>query len=269
MNKKIAFVGAGSIAEAIVSGIINAKVVPASNLFVTNRENTQRLEELSARYQVNALSDREEVISNADIVVLAMKPYDLEQSLSAIKGYLKEDQFIISILAGVSTERITELAGINIPVVRVMPNTSAFIGFSATALSKGKFAKEEHLLQAEQLFQTVGTTVLVPEKDMHTITAISGSGPAYIYYIVEAMEKAAIEAGLDSNIAKELITQTVIGAGNMLKLSGEEPDILRKKITSPKGTTEAGIEILEKHHVQRIMMECVKSAKERSEELGK
>ncbi|MFD1851233.1 pyrroline-5-carboxylate reductase [Oceanobacillus bengalensis] len=268
MNKSILFLGAGSAAEAIISGIIKGKVVSNNQLFVTNRENEERLSYLQERYQVICSRHKEELISKADIIILAMKPNDLEKSILPIKALFKENQLIISILAGKSTDKITDLIGLPIPVIRAMPNTSASIGYAATALTKGKYAIEQHMIQAKQLFQTIGMTTIVKEDDMHAITAISGSGPAYIYYLVEALEKAAIEAGLSSSVARELITQTVIGAGNMLRLSGEDPETLRQKITSPNGTTEAGISILENNHFRRIVMECVKGAKERSEELG-
>ncbi|WP_085993773.1 pyrroline-5-carboxylate reductase [Oceanobacillus senegalensis] len=268
MKKRIAFLGAGSIAEAIISGLVKAEIVPNEHIYVTNRSNIKRLEEMENRYEIVSMEDKEKAVNSADIVVLAMKPYDLHDSLQELKSYITENKLIISILAGVSTEAITKELAVNSPVVRVMPNTSAMIGHSATALAKGEYADEEHLKLAETLFNTIGTTTIVDEKDMHAVTAISGSGPAYFYYMVEAMERAAIEAGMDQDIAKQLITQTVIGAGAMLQQSGEPADVLRKKITSPNGTTEAGIHVLEENHMHKILMQCVKSAKERSEELG-
>lgn len=269
MDKTIAFLGAGKAAEAIISGIIKSEIVGKNQIYVTNRSDDERLQYIEETYGVNCTKNKESILRKADIIFLAMKPYDLEGSLSEVKTYFSESQLIISILAGVSSEKISSTIGISIPVIRVMPNTSALIGYSATALSKGEYATEEHVDIAKTLFQTIGTTTVVEEEMMHIITAISGSGPAFVYYLVEAMEKSAVEAGLDKGIAKELLTQTVIGAGNMLKLSGNEAEVLRKNITSPKGTTEAGINILEENHFQKIVMECVKGAKERSEELGR
>ncbi|PAV28508.1 pyrroline-5-carboxylate reductase [Virgibacillus profundi] len=269
MNKKIAFVGAGSMAEAIISGIVKSGILKKEQILVTNKSNRERLENIKNKYDVQCILDKETVITEADIVILATKPYDLKESVESIKEFIQPGQLIFSVIAGISTDYITTLFGGNNPVVRAMPNTSATIGYSATAISAGKYAHEVHLNQAEELFETIGTTVIVNEDDMHTVTGISGSGPAYIYYLVEAMEKAATEAGFDKEIAMELITQTVRGAGQMLKETGESAAVLRKKITSPQGTTEAGIETLNKYDFEKIVMKCVKSASNRSEELGK
>ncbi|RKQ32990.1 pyrroline-5-carboxylate reductase [Oceanobacillus halophilus] len=269
MNKNITFLGAGSAAEAILSGIIKAGIVERNRIRMTNRNNIKRREYLEEQYQITCCENKEKAVREADIIILAMKPYDLQESLSEIKSYINKQQLLISILAGVSTETIIRELNVSLPVIRAMPNTSAMVGYSATALTKGRHADREHMELAEELFDTIGTTTIVDENDMHIVTAISGSGPAYIYYMVEAMESAAIEAGLDQKVAKELITHTVIGAGEMLQKTGERADILRKKITSPHGTTEAGISVLEKNHFQKIMMDCVKNAQQRSEELGK
>ncbi|MBM7601340.1 pyrroline-5-carboxylate reductase [Virgibacillus halotolerans] len=268
MSKKLAFIGAGSMAEAIISGIVKAQILKKGKIVATNKSNRERLERLEQKYQIQPLMDKEAVILNTDIIILSTKPCDLKDAVESIKMYVKPNQLIISVIAGVSTEHISDLIGNDAPVVRAMPNTSATISHSATAISAGKYATDEHLGEAEELFNTIGTTTIVNEADMHTVTGISGSGPAYIYYLVEAMEKAAVDAGLDKSTAMDLITQTVVGAGEMLKQSGESAAELRKKITSPAGTTHAGIEVLEGHDFQQIIMECVQSARERSIELG-
>ncbi|WP_010648928.1 pyrroline-5-carboxylate reductase [Oceanobacillus massiliensis] len=269
MDRKIAFIGAGSLAEALIAGIIKAEVVVKENIYVTNKDNTERLAYIQDRYQVQCSAWKEELTRNADIIILAMKPHDAKASLASIKSYLNKNQLIISAMAGITATDIEHAAGLNIPVVRVMPNTSALIGSSATAISPGSYANEDHIQLTDELFQTVGITKIVDEKDMHTVTAISGSGPAYIYYLVEALEKAAIEAGLDHNTASELIAQTVIGAGEMLQQSGEKPAVLRKNITSPGGTTEAGINDLKHHGFQEMIASCVNHARNRSIDLGK
>ena len=269
MNKKIAFVGAGSMAEAIISGIVKSGILKKEQILVTNKSNRDRLENIKRKYDVQCILDKEMVITEAEIVILATKPYDLKESIESIKKFIQPNQLVFSVIAGISTDYITTLIESNNPVVRAMPNTSATIGYSATAISAGKYACEAHLREAEELFATIGTTAIVAEEDMHTITGISGSGPAYIYYLVEAMEKAALEEGLDKHTAMELITQTVRGAGQMLKETGESAEVLRKKITSPAGTTEAGIETLNKYDFEKTVMECVKSARNRSEELGR
>ncbi|WP_087973964.1 pyrroline-5-carboxylate reductase [Oceanobacillus rekensis] len=269
MNKKIAFLGAGSLAEALISGIIKSGLISKEKIYVTNKSNLDRLKYLEAGYQVQCRTNKEELAKVADLIVLAMKPKDAIPSIESIRPYLTNNQLIISVIAGLSTDEIERAVGIDIPVMRVMPNTSAMIGHSATALTPGKYVTDEHIKETNQLFQTVGLTKIVPEGDMHTVTAISGSGPAFIYYMVEAMEEAAIEMGLDAETASVLIAQTVIGAGKMLQQSGETPAVLRENITSTGGTTEAGLIELASHDFQRIVTSCINRARERSIEIGK
>lgn len=268
MNKKIAFIGAGSMAEAIISGIVKAETLQEEQIVVTNKDNRERINRLQQKYQIESIMDKQKVTDNADIIILATKPYDLEAAIYSVRPYIKSNQLIISVLAGISTDYITSLVGNDAPVIRAMPNTSASIGHSATAISAGKYATDNHVQEAEALFKTIGTTTVVGEDDMHIVTAISGSGPAYVYYMVEAMEQAAVDAGLDSTVAQELITQTVVGAGEMLKHSGIMAGNLRKNITSPGGTTQAGLESLANNDFQEAIKTCVKSARERSIELG-
>ncbi|MFZ3578534.1 pyrroline-5-carboxylate reductase [Virgibacillus sp. DJP39] len=269
MLKKISFVGAGSMAESIIAGIVNNKHMKSNQIFVTNKDNKERLERLEVKYNVRCTTDRKVAISGADVIVLSMKPYDLTAAVEAIKEYITPNQVVVSVLAGVSIEHITSIIGKDVPVVRAMPNTSASIGYSATAIARATTITEEQLDGVIALFNTIGTTAIIDEKDMHIVTGLSGSGPAYIYYLAEALEKVATQSGLDKDIAKALIMQTIIGAGEMLKESGESADVLRKKITSPNGTTQAGLEKLDEMKFQNAIMECVKSARDRSVELGK
>lgn len=266
---KISFVGAGSMAEAVISGMIDQELYSKDHIYVMNKKNKARLQELENVYGVVTSQDKEEVISKADIVVLATKPHDIEVALQDIAPYLDEDQLIISMLAGVSTEAIVQHVGKNIPVIRTMPNTSAMIGYSATAICKGKFANERHLAQTKELFEAIGTVSVVEEDQMHIVTGISGSGPAYVYYLVEAMEEAAMDEGLDQETAQQLIIQTIVGSGKMLKEREESAQQLRENVTSPNGTTAAGLASLKEKGFKEAVIACVKSATRRSEELGK
>lgn len=266
--EKISFIGAGSMAEAVIAGIVRKQVFAKENIYVTNKENKQRLQELEENYGIQSSSDRREVVSQADILVIATKPYDVELALQETTPYIREGQLIISVVAGVPTKKIEETVGQEIGVIRSMPNTSATIGYSATALCKGRYATEGEIVVARRLFEAIGEVVLVDEEQMHIVTGLSGSGPAYIYYMVEAMEQAAMEEGLEPSTAKQLITQTVIGAGKMLAERPESPAQLREQVTSPNGTTAAGIATLEAFDVKRAMVECVKQATRRSEALG-
>jgi pyrroline-5-carboxylate reductase len=266
--KRISFIGAGSMAEAMIAGLLKQQHVDRQNIMITNRSNDERLEYFKKQYGINTTRNHQELIEQADVIVLAMKPKDLTEGLGTIKQYLHEHQLIVSLLAGVSTNSITSLLEKQAPIIRAMPNTSAAIGRSATAIAKGRYATEEHLAIASQLFQTVGIVSVVEEKLLHAVTGLSGSGPAYVYYLVESMEKAALEIGMDTAIAKDLILQTIIGAAEMLKQSPKEPGVLRKEVTSPGGTTEAGIQKLEAFRFQEGLIECIKRAAERSKELG-
>lgn len=267
--KKIAFIGAGSMAEAIISGMISKEFIENKQIWVTNKDNQARLTEIKEKHGVSISQEKEAVLSGAEVIILSTKPYDVENAIKSITPYLTENQLLMSVIAGVSTAQITEMIGKDVPVVRAMPNTSASIGYSATAISQGEFASKEDMMIAERLFTSIGTVNVVKEAQMHIVTGISGSGPAYIYYLVEAMEEAAIQEGLDSVTAIELITQTIIGAGMMLNTSDLPVDVLRENVTSPKGTTEAGLKALAEHDFKEAVIACVKSATNRSKELGK
>ncbi len=270
MDKKLTytFIGAGSMAEAMVAGMINSKLFDREQLIVTNRSNVERLQYYKQQYGVKGTNNLKDALEIADVVILAMKPKDVTAALESIKPYLTEKKLIISVIAGISTKSIEELLGLKIPIIRAMPNTSATIGQSATAISQGTFANHNHEAIAKRLFLTIGTVSIVDEDDLHAVTGLSGSGPAYVYYLVEAMEKAALDLGLDKDVSKELILQTIIGAAEMLKSSPKHPSVLRKEIMSPGGTTEAGLSVLEQYKYQEAMVQCIKRATERSKELG-
>ncbi|WP_078545897.1 pyrroline-5-carboxylate reductase ProI [Litchfieldia alkalitelluris] len=267
-NIKITFVGAGSMAEAIIAGMLQEELFKPNQITVTNRSNTERLRELHETYKVNVTQNKEEAVQHADILLLAMKPKDVRSGVQEIAPFSNGDQLVISVLAGVSTSTFLQLFEQNMAVVRAMPNTSAAIGKSATALAPGEYATEDQVKIVQELFETVGLVSIVEEEHLHAVTGLSGSGPAYVYYLVEAMEKAANQIGLEQDVAKDLILQTIIGAAEMLKSSPKHPSVLRKEVTSPGGTTEAGIGVLEKYHYQEAMIACITRATERSSELG-
>lgn len=266
--KKVAFIGAGSMAEATISGILRKGLYKGEQIYVTNKKNSERLKYLEEKYNIQSERDKEALIRHADLMILTVKPGDLWSALDSFKDYVQPDQLIISLIAGVSTDDIEKNVDLNVPVIRAMPNTSAMVGYSATTICGGTYAKRDHIEQSIHLFNTIGTTNVVEEWLMDTVTGISGSGPAYIYYVVEAMEKAAVANGLDLETARGLITQTVIGAGKMLESSSYSTKALREHVTSPKGTTEAAIQTLEKYHFQEALTAGIQSAIHRSKELG-
>ncbi|EPY7703601.1 pyrroline-5-carboxylate reductase ProI [Bacillus pacificus] len=267
--QNISFLGAGSIAEAIIGGLLHANVVKGEQITVSNRSNETRLQELHNKYGVKGTHNKKELLTNTNILFLAMKPKDVAEALTPFKEDIHNNLLIISLLAGVSTHSIRNLLQKDVPIIRAMPNTSAAILKSATAISSSKHATKEHIQTAIALFETIGLVSVVEEEEMHAVTALSGSGPAYIYYVVEAMEEAAKKIGLKEDVAKSLILQTMIGAAEMLKASEKHPSILRKEITSPGGTTEAGIEVLQEHKFQQALISCITQAAQRSHNLGK
>ena len=265
----IAFIGAGSITEAIIEGMIKEKFIHANQIVVMNRSNLDRLEELKDKYNVQTTQNIEQLLKNNKVIILAMKPADAETALKNIQPYINESHLIISVLAGITTSYVEEAIGTCTPIVRAMPNTSAMIGLSATAISPGHFAQKEDLLFAENLFLTIGSVVQVTEDKMNAVTGLSGSGPAYFYYMVECMEKAAIQNGLDPDTARELLLQTMNGAANMLRRTNQSPTLLREKITSSGGTTQAGITSLKEYQFERAILSCITDATKKAEELGK
>lgn len=268
MINKLTFIGAGSMAEAIVAGVVDNRLLKSENIFVANRSDQARLAALHERYGVTGTTDKAVAIQDAEAIIISPKPNDVEAALLEIKDLIKPGQVIVSVVAGISSEKIAEIVGGDVAVIRAMPNTSATIGQSATGLSKGASATNAQLALAEQIFTAIGTIAVIDEAEMHILTAISGSGPAYIYYLVEAMEQAAVDGGLEADLAKDLVVQTLIGAGEMLKASDDSAAELRRKVTSPNGVTAAGIETLRENEFQDAIKACVTSAVSRSRELG-
>jgi pyrroline-5-carboxylate reductase len=266
--KKIAFIGAGSMAEAFISGILENSLIDKKNVWVTNNSNEERLKRISDTYGVRTTYDLKELFAGADIVILSMKPKDAATAIQYIREYLTEKMLVVSVLAGVSMSTIETLARLPIAVVRAMPNTSAAVGKSATAVAVNERVTPKQIELMKDLFGTVGLTTFVEEEQLDAVTGLSGSGPAYIYYLIEAMEKSAVEVGLDKEMASELIVQTLIGAAEMVKNSTKSSEQLRRDVTSPGGTTEAGVKVLEEHQVQQAFISCIKAATEQSKKMG-
>lgn len=227
--KKIGFVGAGSMAEAMINGFLQSGITKPENIYITNRSNEERLNELKEMYGVRPCRDKSEFFTQTDIVVLAFKPKDAAESIDSIRSYMK-DQLVISVLAGLTIETIQHYFGRKLAVIRVMPNTSAAIRKSATGFSVSAEASQDDITAATALLETIGDATLVEEQHLDAVTAIAGSGPAYLYRYIEAMEKAAQTVGLEEETAKKLILQTMAGATDMLRQSGKQPAQLRRRL---------------------------------------
>lgn len=267
-SKQICFIGAGSMAEAILSGLLQHTDTKAEAITMINRQDKDRIETLQNRYGIISPENKEAAVRQADTVILATKPKDMDDALAQWGDQIQSGQRVISVAAGIPTPFIEERLSAHPPVVRAMPNTSSMVGASATALCPGRNAAEADLDEAIRIFSAIGTTVVVKEEEMDAVTGLSGSGPAYIYYLVEAMEQAGVNEGLSPAVARNLTLQTMAGAARMLLETREEPSELRRRVTSPGGTTMAGLNTLEKHRFQEALIDAVHQARRRSQELG-
>lgn len=270
-NRRICFFGAGSMAEAIARGLIEQKIAAPERISMLNRQNEQRLKQLTELYGVVTTGDpaeKERLLAAADIVVLAMKPKDARSALDAVKNLFRPDQLLISVIAGLSIETIENIIGVRPAIVRTMPNTSSTIGLGATGVSFNTAASPTHRDMTLQMFSAVGEVSVVDEQLLDIVTGVSGSGPAYVYYLMEAMIEAGVEGGLSPAAAKELTVQTVLGAAQMVKLTGEDPAVLRRKVTSPNGTTQAALETLDRFQFSAAVSKAVLRAAERAKEIG-
>ncbi|MCM3714882.1 pyrroline-5-carboxylate reductase [Alkalihalobacillus oceani] len=267
-QKTITFLGAGSMAEAILGGLINKQIVKPEQIIVTNLQDQQKLTRLAGTYDVNTTSNRMEAVRRADIIILAMKPKHVKEALEEVQTVTRPDQLFVSVLAGIPTDYMESLLKGKASVIRTMPNTSAKVGASATAISKGAYANDEQLQVVEALFAAIGTVTVVEEEKLDAVTGLAGSGPAYFYYLIEAMEKAAVDNGLTKEEASALITQTVIGVGQRLQKTEKSAKELYEEVMSPNGTTEAGIGVLREYHMQDVMEKAIAQAIARSKELG-
>lgn len=269
LDGKICFVGAGAMAEAILCGMLDQKIVKPGQISVTNKDDRFRLDELVYNFGVVGDADQKyRSVQEADILILAMKPKDIVAALEEIREYTSPNQLFISVIAGISTAQISALLGHHAPVIRTMPNTSAIVGLSSTGLCAGQWAEAKHIEIAKKIFEAIGIVIVTEENQLDAITGLSGSGPAYVYYLVEAMLEGGKAVGLSEEHAKELILQTVIGAAKMLIETDESPANLREKVTSPNGTTQAGLDVLKEYRFYDAVKNCVIRATERSKELG-
>ncbi len=266
MTQRVALIGAGMMGEAVLSGMLRAGR-SADQVLVTDRR-PERLAELQQRYGVTPASNAE-AARDAHTLVLAVKPQDMSALLDELSDAVPADRLVISLAAGIPTRFLESRLPAGTPVVRVMSNTPVFVDLAMSVLSAGSSAGEDHLAQAEALFSPVGKVLRVPEAQQDAVAALSGSGPAYLYYLVESMIDAGILLGLPRAVAVELIVQTMVGASTMLRDSGEHPVQLREAVTSPGGTTIAAIRELEKHGVRAAVLDAVEAARDRSSELAR
>jgi len=261
----IAILGTGKMGEALMSGLLRAGRPPAEVVAAVRRE--ERGTELIERYGVQ-VADAASAAKLADTLVLAVKPQDMGRLLDEIAPAISPGTLVISVAAGITTAFIARRLPVPVPVVRVMSNTPVLVDEAMSLISAGPHVAEEHLLRATELLRPVGKVLRIPESQQDAATALSGSGPAYVYYLVESMVDAGILLGMGRGAALEMVIQAVYGAATMLRESGEHPVILREAVTSPGGTTISAIRELEKHGVRAAFLAAIEAARDRGRELG-
>ncbi len=264
---RVAFIGAGKMAEALIKGLLKAGVMRQEQIFASDIDR-RRLKYLQKKYRINVFGENLAISSISDVVILSVKPQVMDEVLGRIGGKIKRNQLVISIAAGIRLSRL-EKAFPKVPVIRVMPNNPALIGEGISAISSGKFAKDKDIKITEKIFSSVGETLRVPEKLMDSVTALSGSGPGFIYYFLEALIEGGIAAGLPRDISKRLAIQTALGSIRTVKETNKSPEELRGWVTSPSGTTLAGLKVLDKRKFKKTVLEAIVAAKERAFELSR
>jgi pyrroline-5-carboxylate reductase len=262
---QVAIIGAGVMGETLLSGLIRAGR-RVDDLMVGEKR-PERASELEERYGVTVVGNAE-AAEKANTVVLVVKPQDMDDALKEIAPHVRSGQLVVSLAAGITTAFLEARLPEGVAVVRVMPNTPALVDEGMAAISRGSHCDEEHLVEAESLVASVGKVIRVPERQQDAVTAISGSGPAYIFFVVEAMIEAGVHLGLPRATAAELVVQTVVGSAKLLRETGEHPTVLREQVTSPAGTTAAAVRELEDHKVRAAFLTALEAARDRSRALA-
>jgi len=266
----VGFIGGGVMGEAIIKGLIKlikAKKVKANEICVSDLRE-KRLNYLEKKYKVKILKNNIELVKRCEVIILAVKPQDVQKVLEEIQKVFTKNHLLISIAAGITTRFLETYLPKEVPVIRVMPNTPAIALVAMSALAQGTWATEEHLKIAKSFFEAIGDTVIIPEKWMDAVTGLSGSGPAYVAVFIEALADGGVKMGLPRDIALKLALQTVFGTAKLLKETGWHPAQLKDMVSSPGGTTIAGLHVIEKNSFRGILIETVEKATKHAQTLG-
>ncbi len=266
-KKKIAILGSGNMGEALVKGLLRAGKTPPESLVCTDPR-AERREELQKRYGVQVSADSRAAAAQADLVVLAVKPQVIDALLDEVAPSVDARKLVISIAAGVPIAAIARKLGAGVRIVRAMPNTPALVGAGAAALARGPHATDSDLEQALALFEAVGVAVVVEEHHLDAVTGLSGSGPAFVFIAIEALADGGVKVGLARPVAMALAAQAVMGSAKLVLETGEHPGRLKDQVTSPGGTSIAGVHALEQHGFRAALIAAVEAATRRSKELG-
>lgn len=268
MDVKIGFIGAGVMGEALIRGILKKKLVRNENIFASDIDR-KKLNFLKNELKINPVNSNKELVKLVDVVILAVKPQVIMPVLEEIEKVSLKEKLLISIAAGISIELLEKNIPQDVPVVRTMPNTPCLIGEGMTGISYNKNCKNFHKKIAEKIFSSVGRVVIVEEKLMDALTAISGSGPAYVFLMIEALSDAGVRIGIPRKLSQDLAIQTVLGATKLAISTGKHPAELKDMVSSPGGTTIAALHILEEEGFRASLINAVYSAYKKAKELSK
>jgi pyrroline-5-carboxylate reductase len=267
-GQKVGFIGAGNMGEALIKGLIAANLVPPDAIY-TSDVRFAHLRTLEERYGVRLIQDNAELVSGVDVIILAVKPQIMASVLGQIAAAVTKQKLLISIAAGVPTKTIRAGLGKEARLIRVMPNTPALVLEGVTAIAKGQGLEPGDLDTASEIFSAVGRVVTLDEELMDAVTGLSGSGPAYVAIVIESLADGGVKMGLDRATAMTLATQTVLGTARLIAETGLHPGALKDMVSSPGGTTIAGIAALEEGGVRNAFIKTVERATQRSRELGR
>lgn len=265
---RVAVLGAGKMGGILLQAFLKNNLVAAENLFATV-QHPDRAIALSAQFGVEVTTDNLAAAQQADVILLGVKPIQVPALIEEIRPALNSDKVLLSFAASVQTRSIEDAAGCNLGVIRAMPNTPAMIGAGVTALCGGRFVTEAQMAVAQRIFQTVGRAVVVDEKHMDAVTGLSGSGPAFLYIIIEALAEAGVNVGLPRDVATLLAAQTTYGSARMVLETGYHPALLKDQVTTPAGCTVDGILELEEGGLRVTLIKAVKRATQRARELAR
>jgi pyrroline-5-carboxylate reductase len=267
-EKKVAIIGGGKMGSIIAQGLIDQKIASRKDIVITDID-AARLDFLRSSMNIKVSQNNEKAAKNADIIILAVKPQNMASTLQEIKTTINKSRVVISIAAGITTSFIEKSLIKGVRVVRVMPNTPALVGKGTAAVAGGRYAKANDVNLTRAIFDAVGISVETNEKLMDAVTGLSGSGPAYFFLIIEALIEAGLKTGLSRSLAKQLAANTMLGAAHLCLHSDKEPAQLREMVTSPGGTTAAGLKVMEERNIREIITSAVQAATNRSKELAK
>lgn len=264
---RIGIIGAGQMGGALAQGLLEKRVVTSDDLFLSDLK-PERLDELKQQLNVNTTTQNGQLVENSEVIIVAIKPQHLKGLLGELKNLTISGKVFVSIVAGAKISLYEDFLGENIKIVRVMPNSPCQVGFGVSVMSAGRNVNPDDLTKVKSIFAAVGEVLELPEDYLDIVTAISGSGPAFFYYFAEALIEAGVKAGLSREVATELVQGTMIGSGMMMKKTGKHPALLIDMVTSPGGTTIAGLAALDKKGFKAAVFKAVEAAFKRAKELS-